>query len=69
MPVFIIAWTELYGFEAKVVARDLDHAKELVKDDPCLYASVNDAEYIDGTMEINHNYCLELKNDDAEQDS
>jgi hypothetical protein len=54
MPIFNVAWTELYAFQARVAARDLDHAIELVKDDPSLYAGIAfEGKYIDGSMEIN----------------
>lgn len=54
MPVFKVAWSELYDFEALVAADNLDHAIRLVKDDPSLYADPSDGVYIDGTLEINH---------------
>jgi hypothetical protein len=57
MPIFKVAWTELYGFEANVAARDLEHAIQLVKDDSSLYAGNNfSGEYVDGTMEINKGF-------------
>jgi hypothetical protein len=66
MPIFDVAWTELYAFQAKVAARDLDHAMELVKDDPSLYAATAfEGEYVDGSMEINLGYTQWLNSEEG----
>ena len=65
MPVFKIAWTELYDFEALVAANDLDHAIQLVKDDPSLYADPSDGNYVDSSLEINHSVTQLMNNENG----
>jgi hypothetical protein len=68
MPIFNVAWTELYAFQAKVTAKDLDHAIELVKDDPSFYAGTAfEGEYVDGSMEINLDYTQWLNSEEGKK--
>lgn len=69
MTLFKVAWTELYGFEALVAADSLDHAIQLVKDDPSLYAAdAFEGEYIDGTTEINLTFTQFMNDENGVRD-
>lgn len=70
MPIFNVAWTELYAFQAKVAARDLDHAMELVKNNPLLYSETAfEGEYIDGSMKINLDHTRWLNSEEYKRDN